>query len=101
MNQLAVCLKELPNTDLRGALEEALDIARRLDCLVELSIRGGTLILHADTPLEDAQRAYDEAVAEAIKREAEVAAKRKAKPKAKAAPKPSEAAPKPAEPKKP
>src|SRR5215216_5788271 len=55
MPQLAVCLKELPGTDLRAALEEALDIARRLDCLVEMSIRGGTLILHADTPLENAR----------------------------------------------
>ena len=104
MAQLAVRLVSLPGVDMREALGEAIDQASQLDAPVEVEIKGGTLILHPHTPLEDAEATYDKAMQEHAHRLAEAekarAAKGKAKPAAKAV-QPKPAAPKPVEAKKP
>jgi len=79
MTNIAVRVEVFPGADPRDALLDALDRAGFLQCPVVMAVKGGSLFLHPGTLIEDAERAYDGAVADFAKREAEAKSKRPAK----------------------
>lgn len=79
MTRMAVRLEPLPGSDTRELLSDALDRAEAFGAPVVMAIKGGALYLHPGTPLEDAQRTYDDALEDANRREAAAKAAKPAK----------------------